>query len=874
MKLMVIDGNSILNRAFYGIRLLSNSAGLYTNAIYGFLNILQKLLAEDKPDGLCVTFDRKEPTFRHKLSAAYKATRKGMPDELAMQLPYIKSVLNAMNIPRYELAGWEADDLIGTISRRCEAAGWSCLAVTGDRDSLQLITEKTHVKLVTSKQGHNEYLEYDEAVFEEKYGFAPLRLIDQKALMGDSSDNIPGVPGVGEKTATELLKNCGSLEGVYEAAARGELKPTVEKKLAAGRESAELSYTLATIVTDAPLAFDPEETRLRPVNNDELYKLFTELEFTKLVDKFGLTPPQGEAAPAAALPDYGWERLSSPAELRKALSSLPAGPVAIWAEDGLDTLAFGAEGRFFVLAPEDLGAERTEGLRLLFALPEKLGHQSKETQHILLTEGLSPAPWRFDAALAAYLLDPSDGDYSLDRIAQRYLGFTPGGAEDGEQLSLLTEPDGGARAAEKAAILFALFPVLTAKLDEVGMTKLFEEVELPLCPVLAEMEALGCLVDREALVQYGRELAQSIDVFESAIYTEAGEKFNINSTKQLGAILFDKLGLPPVSRTKSGYSTNIEVLEKLAGKHPIIDAIINYRQYTKLKSTYADGLLNEIAPDGRIHTKFNMTVTNTGRLSSTEPNLQNIPVRTALGAEFRKMFVAPAGWLLVDADYSQIELRLLAHISGDETMIASFASGQDIHRSTAAQVFHVPPEEVTSLQRSRAKAVNFGIVYGISDFSLAQDIHVTRAEAKEYIERYLATYSGVKQYMKEIVERAKRDGYVSTLFGRRRYLPELQSKNFNLRSFAERVALNMPIQGTAADVIKLAMIRVARRFEAEGMQARLILQVHDELIAQCPEAEAEAACRILTEEMENVAQLSVKLVADAHAGRSWHEAKG
>ena len=871
MKLMVIDGNSILNRAFYGIRLLSNSAGLYTNAVYGFLNILQKLLADDAPDALCVTFDRKEPTFRHKLSGDYKATRKGMPDELSVQVPYIKSVLDAMNVPRYELAGWEADDLIGTISRRCEAAGWDCLAVTGDRDSLQLITERTHVKLVTTKMGRNEYLEYDEAVFEEKYGFAPLRLIDLKALMGDSSDNIKGVPGVGEKTAAELLKSCGTLQGVFEAAEKGELKPAVAKKLEAGRESAELSYTLATIVTDAPLDFAPEEARLRPVNNDELYRLFTELEFTKLMDKYGLTPPAGETAPASALPEYVWERVVSLDALRDALASLPAGPVAVYADGALREFAVGAKGRFFVWDGE---AERAEALRLLYALSEKLGFQIKDTQRALLEAGLPISGWRFDASLAAYLLDPSEGDYSPERIARRYLGLELDAAAEGEQLSLLAEPESGEKQAARAAALEALYPVLTAKLGEAGMTKLYEEIELPLCPVLAEMEKSGCLVDREALIRYGKELGQNIELFENLVYTEAGEKFNINSPKQLGVVLFEKLGLPPLSRTKSGYSTNAEVLEKLSGKHPIIDAILSYRQYTKLKSTYADGLLAEIAADGRIHSKFNMTVTATGRLSSAEPNLQNIPVRTPLGAEFRKMFVAPEGWVLVDADYSQIELRLLAHISGDETMLASFAAGQDIHRSTAAQVFHVPPEEVTPLQRSRAKAVNFGIVYGISDFSLAQDIHVTRAEAKEYIERYLDTYSGVKRYMKEVVEQAKKDGYVSTLFGRRRFLPELQSKNFNLRSFAERAALNTPIQGTAADVIKLAMVRVARRFEAEGMAARLILQVHDELIAQCPAEEAERACAVLTEEMENVAQLSVKLVADAHAGRSWHEAKG
>ena len=866
MKLMVIDGNSILNRAFYGIRLLSNASGLYTNGIYGFLTILQRLLSEDKPDALCVTFDLKAPTFRHKMYDGYKASRKGMPDELAMQVPYIKSVLDAMNIPRYELEGYEADDLIGTISRRCSDAGWECIAVTGDRDSLQLITDTTHVKLVTSKAGKNEYIEYDPAVFFEKYGFEPIHLIDLKALMGDSSDCIPGVAGVGEKTATELIGKYRTLDNVFSAIGSGELKPAVEKKLTAGKDSAEMSYTLAKIVTDAPLDFSPEANRIRPYNNDDLYKLFTELEFSKLMERFGLTAPGGNFAAnrtlaVSAIP------LSTTAEVSKASDTFAGSPVFIVCSDDLYDITFGAGGSFYFISAAD-----TTAITAIFALDNKVGHNIKDIQLALLKKGIGTDGWIFDTALAAYLLDPSASDYPIDRLAAHYCGTELSQGAENEQLSLLDAPSSNNSASEAAA-LELLYPLLRDKLSELNMEKLYYEIEFPLCPVLAEMEYIGCLVDREALIEYGKLLADNISVFEEDIYRLAGETFNINSTKQLGSILFDKLGLPPVSKTKSGYSTNIEVLEKLAGKHPIIEDIINYRQFTKLKSTYADGLLKEIRDDGRIHTRFRMTVTETGRLSSTDPNLQNIPVRTQLGEEFRKMFIAPEGCVLVDADYSQIELRLLAHISNDTTMLDYFAKGMDIHRATAAQVFGIEPEEVSSVQRSRAKAVNFGIVYGISDFSLAQDIKVSRSEAKQYIESYLNTFSGVKAYMADIVEKAKADGYVSTVFGRRRYLPELSSKNFNLRSFAERVALNMPIQGTAADIMKMAMINVSRRFRAEGMQARLILQIHDELIAQCPADEAEKARDILTEEMENVVQLSVHLLAEAKIGRSWYEAK-
>ncbi len=871
MKLMIIDGNSILNRAFYGIRGLTTASGTPTNAIFGFLNIMHKLCTELAPDALCVAFDLKAPTFRHKMYDAYKATRTGMPEELAAQLPYIKKILDAMNIPRYELEGFEADDIIGTVSRRCEAVGWECLAVTGDRDSLQLITDKTHIELISSRPGSSDYTEYDRNVFFDKYGFEPINLIDCKALMGDSSDNIPGVAGVGEKTATELIGKFATLSAVYDAIGSGEIKASVEKKLEAGRENAELSYKLATIDTAIPLDFSPEANLRREPDNDELYSLFMELEFNKFMDKFGVKPPEsGVPVREAESVPSDYDTVSDLSVLDRALA---AESVFIWFGDG-DEAFFRCGGNSWLLSRDKFSGDYNAALERLFSRPDKCGWNVKDVQRRLLELSVPLTPWRFDAALAVYLLNPSEGNFSIEQSAAKYCALRLGEAGgENVQLSMLDAEKDGENGAQRAFALEALYPVLSAKLEEAGMTSLLCDMELPLSTVLAEMEHKGCLLDKNALMSFGKMLSEKIEFFEEQIYAIAGKKFNINSTKQLGALLFDELGLPHVSKTKSGYSTNIEVLEKLLGKHDIIEYIIEYRRFTKLKSTYADGLLKEIKPDGRIHTKFNMTATATGRLSSAEPNLQNIPVRTELGGEFRKMFVAPEGWLLVDADYSQIELRLLAHISGDENMIKAFAEGRDIHRSTASEVFGVPLEDVTPLQRSRAKAVNFGIVYGISEFSLSQDLRISRAEAKQYIDSYLETYSGVRQYMADIVEKAKRDGYVSTLFGRRRYLPELESRNRNIRTFAERVALNMPIQGTAADIMKLAMINVSRRFSDENMRARLILQIHDELIAECPAEEAEKAKEILIEEMEGAARLSVKLLTEAGIGKDWRSAK-
>ena len=886
MKLMVIDGNSIINRAFYGIRLLTTRDGQPTNAVYGFVNILLKLIDEEQPDALCVTFDRKAPTFRHLAYEGYKAQRKGMPEELAAQLPVLKDVLAAMNIPRYELDGWEADDLIGTISVKDTAAGWDTVIVTGDKDSLQLITDSARVKLVSTRMGQTTTKEMTPDAFREAYGFEPIHMVDLKALMGDTSDNIPGVKGIGEKTAMDLIQRYHSVEAIYGDLDSVEAKPAVLKKLKEGAEQAKMSYDLALIRCDAPIDFTPETNLRREPDGAALYELFLKLEFNKLIDKLGLQAPQGEVCQEEQLTGACTSEVVEDMARAKEL-------LALWREqDSVDVLALPSLDVVAVEYREGedesraavLRADRLEGynevLKALFA-PDirKNAHDVKTLLSRLLDEGIEGGGFIFDTALAAYLLAPTDGSYELETLGMRWFNQEFAKAKETylapDAFTPLADPDAALSGLlSHCALIGALKGAMAPRLSELGMDKLYYEVELPLCPVLAEMEHAGVLVDRGALTAFGEMLDGRIQADETLIYELAGEQFNINSTQQFGHILFDKLGLPPVKKTKTGYSTNAEVLEKLRDKHPIVEAVLDYRQLAKLKSTYVDGLTKVIAADGRIHTSFQNTVTATGRLSSTEPNLQNIPVRTELGAELRKMFVAPAGRMLVDADYSQIELRLLAHIAGDEHMISAFRSGEDIHTVTASQVFGVAPQEVTHEMRRRAKAVNFGIVYGISDFSLSQDIGVTRAEAKAYMEKYFEKYSGVHAYMTQVVERAKADGYVSTLMGRRRWLPELKSSNFNMRSFGERVALNMPIQGTAADIIKLAMIRVADRLRSEGLEARLILQVHDELIVECPEEETDRVKTLLETEMEQVVELALPLIAEAHAGRSWAAAKG
>lgn len=847
MKLMILDGNSIVNRAFYGVRMLNAPDGTPSNAVYGFTAILQRLLEEQKPEAVCVAFDLKAPTFRHLEYDAYKAQRKPMPEELAVQIPILKELLDAMGIRRYELEGYEADDILGTAAAVCQREGWDCAIVTGDKDSLQLISAGTTVCNVKTRMGQTETINYTPALFREEYGFEPERMVDLKALMGDSSDNIPGVPGVGEKTALDLIRRYGTIDNIYAGLDSLDIKAGVRKKLREGEESARKSYWLATIARDIPIHFVPEENLWNRDYQPSLYPLMKRLGFNKFIEKWGLEP---DSAPAGGAP-AGMERIDAPDAglLRRAIEK--AERVAVLPVEGLDSLEICDGERVYTAAWNSLGEEYNPLLRLLFGpKTKKIGQNVKDLIGLLLKEGLPAEGFIFDTALAGYLLDATGSDYSPQRLSARWLGGEQSGAE----------------------ALYHLCGVLDGKLKELKMDELYYSIELPLCRVLADMEQAGFFVDRKALYEFGESLNGDIARLQEAIWGHAGHEFNINSPKQLGEVLFDQLMLPSGKKTKTGWSTNADVLEKLRGKHPIIEQVLEFRMLAKLKSTYADGLLKVISPDGRIHTSFQMTVTATGRLSSTEPNLQNIPVRRALGAQIRKMFVAAPGMTLVDADYSQIELRLLAHISGDETMREAFLSGEDFHSVTASKVFNVPLSEVTPTLRSRAKAVNFGIVYGISAFSLAQDIGVWPSEAKTYMDAYMEKYHGVRDYMKNIVAQAREDGYVSTLFGRRRELPELKSSNFNMRSFGERVALNMPIQGTAADIIKLAMVNVQKRLSAEGMKSRLILQVHDELIVECPEGEADKAAEILRQEMENAVSLAVPLTVDVHAGHSWAEA--
>ena len=852
MKLMILDGNSIVNRAFYGVRPLSAPDGTPTNAVYGFLAILQRMLDEQKPEAVCVSFDLKAPTFRHKACDFYKAQRKPMPEELAVQMPLLKETLDAMGIRRYEIEGYEADDILGTAAAVCERSGWDCVVVTGDKDSLQLVSETTSVCNVKTVRGQTETILYTPESFRAEYGFAPAQMVDLKALMGDSSDNIPGVPGIGEKTALDLVRRYGTVDKIYSSLAELDIKDGVRKKLTEGEDSARQSYWLATIVQDVPISFKPEENIWNNSYTPELYGVMKRLGFKRFIDKWGLT--ESESVPTEADTSEKLKELivSDEAGMDALIAAVrKAEHIAIVPTDGLDAVEI-CDGETVYRAQWSVAGEKyNELLRTVFSNEvKKLGHNIKDMMGLLIKDKLPVDGFVFDTALAAYLLDANDGDYSLTRISTKYLSHELDGAQ----------------------AIFELYSVLNAKLDDLGMAKLYYDVELPLCRVLADMEASGFYVDRKALYDFGESLNDGIARMQAGIWAHAGHEFNINSPKQLGEVLFEELMLPSGKKTKSGWSTNADILEKLRDKHPIVGEILEYRMLTKLKSTYADGLLKVIAPDGRIHTNFQMTVTATGRLSSTEPNLQNIPVRKKLGAQIRKMFVASPGKVLVDADYSQIELRLLAHISGDKAMQEAFLSGEDFHTVTASRVFGVPLDEVTPALRSRAKAVNFGIVYGISAFSLAQDIGVYPSEAKAYMEAYLDKYHGVRDYMKSIVEKAKADGYVDTLFSRRRYLPELKSSNFNVRSFGERVALNMPIQGTAADIIKIAMVNVHRRLAEEGLEAKLILQVHDELIVECPDGEAAEVEEILTHEMENAAALSVPLTVDAHVGHSWAEA--
>lgn len=866
MKLLVIDGNSILNRAFYGIKLLSTKDGRYTNAIYGFFNIFIKLRELVNPDGVAVAFDVKQPTFRHKMYDAYKAGRKGMPPELAQQLPVLKELLTLAGYRVLEAPGWEADDILGTLAELCRRSGAQCDIATGDRDSLQLVGGGVRVLLAATKMGRAETTIFDDEKIREVYGTTPAGLIEIKALMGDSSDNIPGVAGVGQKTAGELIVRFQDIDNIYENLEELDIKEGVRNKLRAGKDSAYLSRDLGRIRTDAPVSRELDSYLPSKPNAAELSALFNELEMFKMVQRLGIEYDASALPEAAEEKETAVEAAADLTELFKKLQS--KGKICLSARivgQEVTGAAFALDGKVITAHAEQTGFCNFFQHVLEDADIEKHVHDSKPLHAWAIRRETQMKNVGMDTLLAAYVLNPSASAYLPEHLAQEY----------GAAVVQCTDvPEGLEEQVKEAALLPQLSEKFEALIKAKGQEHLLHEIEIPLAQVLADMEVVGFAVDAEGLKDFGNKTESRLKEIEAEIYELANCRFNINSPKQLGEVLFVKLGLPAGKKTKSGYSTNAEVLEGLAVENPIAAKILEYRQLAKLKSTYCDGLLKVIGEDGRIHSTLNQTETRTGRISSAEPNLQNIPVRQDLGRELRKFFIAKEGCKLADADYSQIELRVLADIADDEVMIEAFNNDEDIHRITASQVFGLPPKLITPLLRSRAKAVNFGIVYGIGAFSLAKDIGVTRQEAAKYIKDYLAHYSGVADYMERMISSAKETGYSQTLFGRRRYLPELASSNANLRAFGERVARNMPIQGTAADIIKIAMIRVFRRLSEAGMRSRLILQVHDELIVEAPEEEAAAAAVILQEEMEAACSMKVRLCADVHTGRSWYDAKG
>ncbi|SDM67961.1 DNA polymerase I [Acetanaerobacterium elongatum] len=862
MKLLAVDGNSILNRAFYGIKLLTTKDGTYTNAVYGFMNILLKVCDDIKPDGAAVAFDLHAPTFRHKMFDGYKAGRKGMPDELRAQVPLIKELLTSLGYSIVEKEGYEADDILGTLAKACEKSGDECAIVTGDRDSLQLISDKTTVRLAATKMGRPETVIYDVDKIKEVYGVTPGQMIDIKALMGDASDNIPGVAGIGEKTALTLIQAYHDIDSLYKSLdTAADIKDGVKAKLKAGEESARMSYTLATICCEVPIETSPAAYTKAGGDPSHAAALMNRLELFSLLKRLNLTAvptvlPKAEEKPA------GVKILLDPTAEDIGTLIQAANPLCFLCRfegDELTALYLYADG---TIAATDRAGQYFEAfVRTVFESDvQKVTHDVKPVYHWAFEHTIELKNVVCDLALAAYLINPLASSYELDRLCAEY-AVTP------FDTPFLPDLVG-------IASVYGLYKKLWAKIDEYAQVNLLCNIEIPLAKVLASMESIGFHVDIKGITDFGRALDVDIARLAEDIYSLAGGAFNINSPKQLGEVLFVRLALPSGKKTKSGFSTSAEVLEELRGKHEIVDNILEYRKLTKLKSTYVEGLLRQARADGTVHTSFNQTETRTGRISSTEPNLQNIPVRTKLGSEMRKFFVAGEGCTLIDADYSQIELRVLAHMSNDENMINAFVAGIDIHTQTAAQVFGMPEDMVTPLMRSRAKAVNFGIVYGIGAFSLSQDINVSVSEADKYIKSYLSTYSGVRAYMEDAIEFGREHGYAKTMFNRRRSLPEITAANRNIKAFGERVAMNTPIQGTAADIIKIAMVKVFERLKREGLQSRLILQIHDELIVEAPLNEAQAAARILQEEMENAVKLRVPLLVDAHTGANWYAAKG
>lgn len=893
-KLMLIDGNSILNRAFYGLQgsnLLATSEGVYTNAVFGFINIMNKYLEEEKPDFLCVAFDLKGPTFRHKEFDGYKANRKGMPPELAVQVPLIKEVLDAMNVKRLEYEGFEADDIIGSVSLCAEKSNLEVVIVTGDKDSFQLISKTTKVKMPVTKAGKTETEDYTVEKMLERYGVTPIEFIDVKGLMGDTSDNIPGVPGIGEKTALELIKKFSTLENIFQDISQID-KKGVREKLEANKELAFLSKRLATINRDMPEMCKIDDLRRNEFNNDKVFELFKKLEFKSLIDKFKLTQSKTEL-----------KRESKKIECIEDLNGLnkyhekvlKAGELSIYYlidkvdnfENKLIGLALSCEINQSIFISFNNCIDEDTFLSIfkdIFEAQEikKYGHETKNFIVYLMNKGINFNGLSFDTMIAAYILNPARDTYTVSELGNEYLKLDMDSIESlsGKGKNFVSYRDMTKESLSTvsgmyAEVIYKLKEELTNILKINEQIVLFDDIELPLVEVLAHMEHWGFKVDIESLKKFSVELEGKITLLTSEIYRLAEEEFNINSTKQLGVILFDKLNLPALKKTKTGYSTDAEVLEQLAEKHDIVKKILEYRQLVKLKSTYVEGLLSVINPNtGKIHSSFNQTVTVTGRISSTEPNLQNIPIKLEMGRKIRKVFVpSDENYILSDADYSQIELRVLAHITQDENMIYAFKNEEDIHTTTASQVFGVEKSEVTQLLRSRAKAVNFGIVYGIGDFSLSKDLGITRKEARIYIDGYLDKYPNVREYMHNTVEEGKSKGFVTTLFNRRRYLPELGSSNFNLRSFGERIAMNTPIQGSAADIIKIAMVKVFKSLKDRGLKSRLILQVHDELLIETHLSEKAEVEGILKECMEEAAKLSVPLSVEVKTGQNWYETK-
>ena len=879
-KILLIDGHSILNRAFYGLPDLTNSEGRHTGAVYGFLNILLRILEEENPDYLTVAFDLHEPTFRHKLYDAYKGTRKAMPEELREQVPLMKEMLTAMGIKIVSMPGYEADDLLGTLAKRSEKLGMDVTILSGDRDLLQLATEKVMIRLPKTSKGKTVIEDFHAQQVKEKYQVTPPQIIELKALMGDASDNIPGIPGVGEKTATKMIVEFGSIENAY--AHLEEVKPNkARESLRAHYDLASLSKTLATIDTDSPLEYSYEEARVGELYTPEAYQLCKKLEFKNLMAKFDSSVVSGENTVQQNC--FVCSDLNGAEALFKKASGKAAAGLSLIGDHEHEELY----GLGVALEEDEIYYVPAEGLLTKEYLCGKIQDLAEKTviaaldiKSILKYIKIEKHSRVFDLGIAVYLLNPLKSEYTYDDIAKEYLNgmILPSREELLGKMSLkkawedCAEGLGTYACFQAYTALAARKPVSDA-LKETGMWKVYEEIELPLVFTLDSMEKWGIRVKGDELKAYGEKLSVRIHELEKLIYVQAGEEFNINSPKQLGVILFEKMGIPGGRKTKTGYSTAADILEKLAPEQPIVKDILEYRQLAKLKSTYADGLGAVIREDGRIHSTFNQTITATGRISSTEPNLQNIPARMELGRLIRKVFVPEEGYVFLDADYSQIELRVLAHMSGDEKLIQAYKEAQDIHRLTASQVFHVPFEEVTPLQRRNAKAVNFGIVYGISSFGLSQDLSITRKEAAEYIEKYFETYPKIKSFLDSMVEEAKEKGFVSTMFGRRRPVPELKSSNFMQRSFGERVAMNSPIQGTAADIIKIAMNRVYGRMAQEGLKSRLVLQVHDELLVETKKEEIAAVSRILEEEMKGAAHLAVELEVDMHEGESWYEAK-